>query len=36
MEVDLGGKHLDLLTSAVVGPAVELGPRGVLVLTPRD
>jgi beta-galactosidase len=36
VEVDLGGKHLDLLTSAVVGPSVELGPRGVLVLTPRD
>jgi beta-galactosidase len=32
----LGGKSLDLLTAAVVGPAVTLGPRGVLVLTARD
>jgi beta-galactosidase len=33
VEVDLGGKSLDLLTSDIVGPAVVLGPRGVLVLT---
>jgi beta-galactosidase len=32
VELDLGGEHLDLLTSDVVGPAVVLGPRGVLVL----
>ncbi|MGH3207327.1 MAG: beta-galactosidase [Trebonia sp.] len=36
VELDLGGKSLDLLTSAIVGPAVVLGPRGVLVLNPRD
>ena len=36
VELDLGGKSLDLLTSAVVGPAVVLGPRGVLVLSARD
>ena len=36
VELDLGGKSLDLLTSAIVGPAVVLGPRGVLVLTTRD
>jgi beta-galactosidase len=31
--LDLGGESLDLLTSDIVGPAVVLGPRGVLVLT---
>jgi beta-galactosidase len=36
VEIDLAGKSLDLLTSAVVGPAASLGPRGVLVLTRRD
>jgi beta-galactosidase len=36
VELDLGGKSLDLLTSDLVGPAVMLGPRGVLVLTARD
>jgi beta-galactosidase len=36
VELDLGGKSLDLLTSDIVGPAVTLGPRGVLVLAPRD
>jgi beta-galactosidase len=36
VELDLGGKSLDLLTSDIVGPAVTLGPRGVLVLTARD
>ncbi|HUN34757.1 MAG TPA: beta-galactosidase [Trebonia sp.] len=36
VELDLAGKHLDLLTSDIVGPAVVLGPRGVLVLTARD
>ncbi len=36
VELDLGGKSLDLLTSDIVGPAVVLGPRGVLVLTTRD
>ena len=36
VELDLGGKRLDLLTSGIVGPAVTLGPRGVLVLTARD
>ena len=36
VELDLGGKSLDLLTSDIVGPAITLGPRGVLVLTPRD
>jgi beta-galactosidase len=35
-ELDLGGKSLDLLTADIVGPAVVLGPRGVLVLTARD
>ena len=32
VELDLGGKSLDLLTSGIVGPAVVLGPRTVLVL----
>ena len=36
VELDLGGKSLDLLTSGIVGPTVVLGPRGVLVLTARD
>jgi beta-galactosidase len=36
VELDLGGKSLDLLTSDIVGPAVVLGPRGVVVLTTRD
>jgi len=36
VELDLGGKSLDLLTSDIVGPTVALGPRGVLVLTTRD
>jgi beta-galactosidase len=36
VEIDLGGKRLDLLTSDTVGPAAVLGPRGVLVLTERD
>lgn len=36
VEIDFGGKSLDLLTSDVVGPAAVLGPRGVLVLTERD
>jgi hypothetical protein len=36
VELDLGGKSLDLLTSDIVGPSVVLGPRGVLVLTARD
>jgi beta-galactosidase len=36
VELDLGGKSLDLLTSDIVGPTVVLGPRGVLVLTARD
>jgi beta-galactosidase len=36
VELDLGGKSLDLLTSGIVGPAAVLGPRGVLVLTARD
>jgi beta-galactosidase len=35
-ELDLGGKSLDLLTSDIVGPAVVLGPRGVLALTAAD
>jgi beta-galactosidase len=35
VEIDLGGKGLDLLTSDIVGPAVVLGPRGVLVLSPE-
>jgi beta-galactosidase len=36
VDLDLGGKSLDLLTSDIVGPAVALAPRAVLVLTPRD
>ena len=36
VELDLGGKSLDLLTADVVGQAAVLGPRGVLVLTARD
>ena len=36
VELDLGGKSLDLLMSGIVGPAVALGPSGVLVLTARD
>ena len=36
VDLDLGGKSLDLLTAAIVGPSVALGPRGVLVLTARD
>ena len=32
VEVDLGGKSRDLLTSEIVGPGVALPPRGVLVL----
>ena len=32
VELDLGRESLDLLTSDIVGPAVVLGPRGVLVL----
>jgi len=36
VELDLGGKSRDLLTSDIVGPAVVLGPRGVLVLAARD
>lgn len=36
VSLDLGGKSLDLLTAAVIGPSVALGPRGVLVLTRRD
>jgi beta-galactosidase len=36
VEVDLGGKGRDLLSSDIVGPAVVLGPRGVLVLSSRD
>jgi len=36
VEFELGGKSLDLLTSDIVGPAVALGPRGILVLTARD
>jgi len=36
VELDLGGKSLDLLTAGIVGPAAVLGPRGVLVLTARD
>ena len=34
-DLDLGGERLDLLTADIVGPAVTLGPRGVLVLTAR-
>ncbi|MGH3278697.1 MAG: beta-galactosidase [Trebonia sp.] len=33
VELDLGGKSLDLLTSGIVGPMVALGPRGALVLS---
>ena len=36
VELDLGGKSRDLLTSDIVGPAAVLGPRGVLALTARD
>jgi beta-galactosidase len=36
VELDLGGKSLDLLTADIVGPAVVLGPRGVLILASRD
>jgi beta-galactosidase len=36
VDLDLGGKSLDLLTADIVGSAVVLGPRGVLVLTARD
>jgi beta-galactosidase len=36
VELDLGGKSRDLLTSDIVGPAAVLGPRGVLVLTALD
>jgi beta-galactosidase len=36
VDLGLGGKSLDLLTADIVGPAVVLGPRGVLVLTTRD
>jgi beta-galactosidase len=36
VELDLGGKRRDLLTSDVVGPSAVLGPRGVLVLTASD
>ncbi len=36
VELDLGGKRRDLLTSDLVGPSAVLGPRGVLVLTTRD
>ena len=36
VDLDLGGKSLDLLTADIVGPSVALGPRGVLVLTARD
>ncbi|MGH3253301.1 MAG: beta-galactosidase, partial [Trebonia sp.] len=36
VDLDLGGKSLDLLTSDIVGPAAVLGPRGALVLTARD
>jgi hypothetical protein len=36
VELDLGGKSPDLLMSAIVGPAVVLEPRGVMVLTARD
>jgi beta-galactosidase len=32
VELELGAKHLDLLTGAMVGPAVVLPPRGTLVL----
>ena len=36
VEVDLGGKRRDLLSSEIVGPGVVLGPRGVLVLSSRN
>jgi beta-galactosidase len=36
VEVDLGGKCRDLLSSEIVGPRVVLGPRGVLVLAAPD
>ena len=36
VEVGLGGKSRDLLSSDIVGPGVVLGPRGVLVLAARD
>jgi len=32
VELDLGAKHLDLLTGAMVGPAAVLAPRDALVL----
>ena len=35
VEIDLGAKRLDLLTSAMVGPRAVLAPRDVLVLA-RD
>ena len=36
VEIDLGGKSRDLLSSDIVGPGVVLGPRGVLVLSSRN
>ena len=36
VELDLGGKHLDLLTAEAVGPVAAIGPRGALVLTQPD
>jgi beta-galactosidase len=36
VDLDVGGKSLDLLTADIVGPSVALGPRDVLVLTARD
>jgi beta-galactosidase len=36
VELDLGGKGLDLLTSDIVGPTVLLGPRGVLVVSAEE
>jgi len=36
VEVDLGGKGLDLLTSAIVGPTVVLGPRDAVVVAAGD
>jgi beta-galactosidase len=36
VEVHLGGKSRDLLSSDTVGPSVMLGPRGVLVLAAQD